>query len=107
MVPVSSYHMTVLEIGSLVSLVNRGIIHHFDLLTKDLEESGGPYICDKDYTFAYVSMVTIFERVECARWWTESTKTQYWDAIQQREGYQASTSDMEIIACHLCFCCPL
>jgi len=90
------------KIGRIVAPVRRGINHHFALLTKDLEASTGPYICGEDYTLADVSMVPIFERMEYARWWTDSLITQfplvkkYWDAIQEREGYQASKPDMEM-----------
>eukprot|EP00092_Neocalanus_flemingeri_P011679 GFUD01012589.1.p1 GENE.GFUD01012589.1~~GFUD01012589.1.p1 ORF type:complete len:348 (-),score=95.98 GFUD01012589.1:88-978(-) len=90
------------KLGSLISPARRGINHHFTLLTKDLEASAGPYICGEDYTLADVSMVPIFERMEYARWWTDSLMTQfplvkkYWEAIQQREGYQASKPDMEM-----------
>ena len=44
----------------------------------------------------FQSMVPIFERMEYARWWTDSLKqkyplvTKYWEAIQKREGYIAS-----------------
>eukprot|EP00091_Calanus_sinicus_P015468 TRINITY_DN33742_c0_g1_i1.p1 TRINITY_DN33742_c0_g1~~TRINITY_DN33742_c0_g1_i1.p1 ORF type:complete len:169 (+),score=39.58 TRINITY_DN33742_c0_g1_i1:1-507(+) len=79
------------KVGSLVSPVRRGLNHHMAILTKDLEESGGPYICGDSYTLADVSMVPIFERMEYGRWWTDSLKTQfprvtkYWEAIQERE----------------------
>ena len=49
------------KIGSLVSPVRRGLNHHMAILTKDLEASGGPYICGDSYTLADVSMVPIFE----------------------------------------------
>jgi glutathione S-transferase len=88
------------KVGSLVSPVRRGLNHHMAILTKDLEASGGPYICGDSYTLADVSMVPIFERMEYGRWWTNSLKTQfplvtkYWEAIQEREGYKASKPDM-------------
>ena len=89
------------KVGSLVSPVRRGLNHHMAILTKDLEASGGPYICGDSYTLADVSMVPIFERMEYGRWWrTDSLKTQfplvskYWDAIQERDGYKASKPDM-------------
>ena len=74
--------------------------HHLTLLTKDLEMSGGPYICGESFTLADVSMVPIFERMQYARWWTDSLKkqfplvTKYWETIQEREGYKASKPDM-------------
>jgi len=90
------------KFGSLITPVRRGINHHFALLTKDLEASGGPYICGEIYTLADVSMLPIFERMEYGRWWTDSLKSQfplvknYWNAIQAREGYKASKPDMEM-----------
>ena len=61
-------------LNDLVAQTRRGINHHFKTLTKDLESSGGPYICGKEYTLADISMVPIFERMEVARWWTPSLK---------------------------------
>ena len=61
-------------LGDIVALTRRGINHHFARLTKDLEGSGGPYICGKEYTLADISMIPIFERMEVARWWTDSVK---------------------------------
>jgi len=87
------------KFGDIISLVRRGLDHHFSLLTSDLEASDGPYICGSEYTLADVSMVPIFERMEYARWWTDSLKqkyplvTKYWEAIQKREGYIASKPD--------------
>ena len=65
-------------------------------MAKDIEASGGPYICGTQYTLADVSMVPILERMEYARWWTDSLKAKhpiilkYWEEIQKREGYIAS-----------------
>ena len=61
-------------LGNLVAQTRRGINHHLTTLTKDLESSGGPYICGKEYTLADITMVPIFERMEVARWWTDSVK---------------------------------
>ena len=111
------------SLDDLVSQTRKGINHHFTTVTKDLESSGGPYICGKDYTLADISMVPIFERMEVARWWTNSVKVrtsiqiqtcnttvkyeldspqsrfpivhQYWEAIQERKGYQDSKPDSE------------
>ena len=38
--------------GSLLSQIRRGLNHHFTTLTRDLEGSGGPYICGEQYTLA-------------------------------------------------------
>ena len=62
------------KFGDIISLVRRGLDHHFSLLSSDLEASDGPYICGSEYTLADVSMVPIFERMEYARWWTDSLK---------------------------------
>ena len=105
----------------IMAQTRRGINYHFSTLTKDLESSGGPYICGKEYTLADISMVPIFERMEVARWWTDSVKVratykpsyvlhsskmtcyypqaqfppvhQYWEAIQKRDGYKDSKPD--------------
>ena len=111
------------NLGDLLSQTRKGINHHFTTITKDLESCGGPYICGKDYTLADISMVPIFERMEVARWWTNSVKVrtnnqnyssnmrakcdldfsqsqfplvhQYWEKIQERKGYQDSKPDVE------------
>ena len=88
--------------GEFMGACRKALNHHFTVLSQDLEASGGPYICGDQYTLADVSMVPIFERMEYARWWTDSLKSQfplvakYWQDIQQREGYQASKPDMEM-----------
>ena len=71
-------------LGDLVAQTRRGIDHHFTTLTKDLESSGGPYICGKDYTLADISMVPIFERMEVARWWSDSVKVRISKTCFQR-----------------------
>ena len=87
---------------SLLSLARKGLNHHFSLLTKDLEASGGPYICGSKYTIADVGMIPIFERMEYARWWTNSLKSKYplvvkyWEEIQKREGYVTSRCDVNL-----------
>jgi len=87
------------KLNGVISPVRKALNHHLALLTKDLETSGGPYICGEIFTLADVSMVPIFERMEYARWWTESLKeqfpvvTKYWGTIQEREGYKASKPD--------------
>ena len=87
------------KMGDILSLSRKCIEHHFSLLTKDLEASGGPYICGSQYTLADVSMVPILERMEYARWWTDPLKekypvvTKYWETIKQRDGYIASKCD--------------
>ena len=111
------------SLGELVSQTRKGINHHFATITKDLECSGGPYICGKDYTLADISMVPIFERMEVARWWTSSVKVRifhevktrcmllkcnfdyfqlqfplvhkYWEKIKERNGYHDSKPDVE------------
>ena len=106
-------------LGDIVALTRRGINHHFTRLTKDLESSGGPYICGTEYTLADISMIPIFERMEVARWWTDSVKVRnllkchngkiqmqsfslqaqfplvrrYWETIQERDGYKDSRPD--------------
>ena len=88
------------KINDIISPVRRAMNYHLTLLTKDLEMSGGPYICGESFTLADVSMVPIFERMQYARWWTDSLKkqfplvTKYWETIQEREGYKASKPDM-------------
>jgi len=85
-----------------IAPTRKAINYHFNLLTKDLEATGGPYLCGEMYTLADVSMVPIFERMEYSGWWTESLKSQfpvvkkYWDTIQQRDGYIASKADMDM-----------
>jgi len=82
-------------LGRLVSLTRRALYHHLTELTKVLELEG-PYICGEQYTLADISMVPILERMEVARWWTKAIQAdfplvcQYWDRIQQRDGYKAS-----------------
>ena len=61
-------------LGTMMSLTRKGINLHFTRLTTDLEASGGPYLCGEQYTLADISMVPIFERMEVARWWTDSVK---------------------------------
>ena len=61
-------------LGTMMSLTRKGINLHFTRLTADLEASGGPYLCGEQYTLADISMVPIFERMEVARWWTDSVK---------------------------------
>jgi len=84
------------KLGGMISLVRKALDYHFTQLAKDIEASGGPYICGTQYTLADVSMVPILERMEYARWWTDSLKAKhpiilkYWEEIQKREGYIAS-----------------
>ena len=61
-------------LDKILSLTRKGINYHFTTLTTDLEASGGPYLCGEQYTLADISMVPIFERMEVARWWTDSMK---------------------------------
>merc|ERR1711994_23460 len=81
------------KLGGMISLVRKALDYHFTQLAKDIEASGGPYICGTQYTLADVSMVPILERMEYARWWTDSLKAKhpiilkYWEEIQKREGY--------------------
>ena len=77
----------------------KGIAYHFKILTKDLEKSGGPFICGSEYTLADISMIPIFDRMEYGKWWTNSLKEKfpivlkYWENIQQRKSYQSSRPD--------------
>merc|ERR1719251_654313 len=77
---------------NMVSVARKAIYHHFEQITKELEEGGWPYLCGDQYPLADISMVPIFERMEVARWWTDSVKAefprvhQYWAAIQERAG---------------------
>jgi len=90
------------KLHGIVSCVRRGLNYHFATLTRDLEESGGPYLCGEEYTLADISLVPVFERMGYAGWWTDSLIAQfplvhtYWVAIQQREGYKSSRPDAEM-----------
>jgi len=83
-------------VHNLAATARKAIYHHFELISKDLELSGGPYLCGEQYTLADISMVPIFERMELACWWTDALKKdfplvlKYWETIQQRHGYKAS-----------------
>jgi len=86
---------------NMVSVARKAIYHHFEQITKELEEGGGPYLCGDQYSLADISMVPIFERMELACWWTDSVKKdfplvlKYWETIKQRDGYKASKMDDE------------
>ena len=87
---------------NLVESARKGIAHHFEILSKDLEQSGGPFICGSQFTLADISMIPIFERMTYARWWTDTLKKKYpivfnyWESIQMRDGYKASKPDQEM-----------
>jgi len=91
--------LSVGQLNSLVSLVRRGLEHHFTLLSTDLAAHPGPFLCGEQFTLADVSLVPVFERMRWAGWWTDSLRAKfplvadYWTAIQAREGYQASRPD--------------
>ena len=90
------------KVKDVVSQGRKGIDHHFELLANDIEKSGGPYICGSQYTLADISLIPILERMEYAKWWTESVKEKhptvfkYWENIKKRDGYLSSRSDQEM-----------
>merc|ERR1712004_736318 len=54
---------------NMVSVARKAIYHHFEQITKEVEEGGGPYLCG--------DQVPIFERMELACWWTYSVKKDF------------------------------
>ena len=90
------------KMKELLSFGRKAFELHFSMLTKDLEESGGPYICGTQFTLADCSLVPVLERMTYAKWWTKSLKSKYpvvykyWEAIQKRDGYKASKPDKEM-----------
>ena len=52
----SNQYLIVKKLGDIISVVRRGLDHHFSILTTDLEAIDGPYICGSEFSLADVRL---------------------------------------------------
>jgi len=85
-----------------LQLVRDSIQFHFDTLEEELGKRPGPYLFGEEFTLADIGWISIFQRMEFARWWPVFSGRYprihaYWDTIQQRAAYMGSRPEKSML----------